>query len=169
MPCWNCNKLGHWARNCPYPKKNANQGGHQGHVHYNSIEEIPSSEVVTAGKFLVDQHSAVVLFDLGASHSFISPMFASKFAHKLHTVEDGGYCIRAASGNISTSQVVKDVEFEIEGQKYLLTLVVLPGLGIDVILGMNWMSRNGVLIDTSTRVIMLRDPTDQKGFLVQLP
>jgi predicted RNA methylase len=56
-----------------------------------------------------------VLFDLGASHSFISPMFASKFAHKLHTVKDGGYCIRAASGNISTSQVVKDVEFEIEG------------------------------------------------------
>jgi hypothetical protein len=47
--------------------------------------------------------------------------------------------------------------------------VVLPGLGIDVILGMNWMSQNGVLIDTSTWVVMLRDPTDQKGFLVQLP
>jgi hypothetical protein len=103
MPCWNYNKPGHWARNCPYPKKNANQGGHQGHVHYNSIEEIPSSEVVTAEKFLVDQHSAVVLFDSGASHSFISPMFTSKFAYKLHTVEDGGYCIRAASGNIPTN------------------------------------------------------------------
>jgi predicted aspartyl protease len=155
--------------NCPYPKKNTNRGGRQGHVHYNSIEEIPSGEVVTAGKFLVDQHSTVVLFDSGALYSFISPMFASKFAHKLHTVEDGGYCIRAASGNISTSQVVKDIEFEIEGQKYSLTLVVLPGLGINVILGMNWMSQNGVLIDTSTWVVMLRDPTDQKVFLVQLP
>jgi hypothetical protein len=31
------------------------------------------------------------------------------------------------------------------------------------------MSQNGVLIDTSTRVVMLRDSTDQKGFLVQLP
>jgi hypothetical protein len=47
--------------------------------------------------------------------------------------------------------------------------VVLPGLGINVILGMNWMSQHGVLIDTSTWVVMLRDPTDQKGFLVQLP
>jgi hypothetical protein len=149
--------------------KNANQGGHQGHVHYNSIEEIPSGEVVTAGKFLVDQHSAVVLFDLGVSHSFISPMFASKFAHKLYIVEGGGYCIRAASGNISTNQVVRDLEFEIEGRKYSLTLVVLLGLGIDIILGMNWTSQNGVLIDTSTWVVMLRDPTDQKGFLVQLP
>jgi hypothetical protein len=57
----------------------------------------------------------VVLFDSGALHSFISPMFASKFPHKLHTVESGGYCIRAASGNIPTNQVVSDVEFEIEG------------------------------------------------------
>jgi hypothetical protein len=128
------------SRNCPDPKKNANQGGRQGHVHYNSIEEIPSGEVVTTGKFLVDQYSVVVLFDSSASHSFISPMFASKFAHKLRTAEDGGYCIRAASGNISTSQVVKHVEFEIEGRKYSLTLVVLPRLGIDDILGMNWMN-----------------------------
>jgi predicted aspartyl protease len=108
----------------------------------------------------------MVLFDLGASHSFVSPMFALKFPHKLHTVESGGYCIRAVSGNIPTNQVVSEVEFEIEGQKYLITLVVLPRLGIYVILGMNWMSQNGVLIDTSTRVVMLRDPTDQKGFLM---
>jgi hypothetical protein len=87
-------------------------------------------------------------------------MFASKFPHKLHTVEGEGYCIRAASGNIPTNQVVRDVEFEIEGQKCLLTLVVLPRRGIDVILGMNWMSQNGVLIDTSTQVVLLRDPTD---------
>jgi hypothetical protein len=34
---------------------------------------------------------------------------------------------------------------------------------------MKWMSGNEVLIDTSTRVVMLRDPVDKKGFLVQLP
>ena len=31
------------------------------------------------------------------------------------------------------------------------------------------MSSHGVLIDTSTRVVMLRDPSNQEGFLVQLP
>jgi hypothetical protein len=30
------------------------------------------------------------------------------------------------------------------------------------------MSGNRVLIDTSTHVVMLRDPVDKKGFLVQL-
>jgi hypothetical protein len=34
---------------------------------------------------------------------------------------------------------------------------------------MKWMSGNGVLINTSMRVVMLRDPKDQQAFLVQLP
>jgi hypothetical protein len=34
---------------------------------------------------------------------------------------------------------------------------------------MKWMSGNGVLIDTSTHVVMLRDPVDKKGFLDQVP
>ena len=81
----------------------------------------------------------------------------------------GGYCISAAGNNILTNQVVKDVKLEIGDREFLVDLVVLPGVGIDVILGMKWMSENGVLIDTSTRVVMLRDPMDKKGFLVQLP
>ena len=68
-----------------------------------------------------------------------------------------------------TNQVVKDVKIEIGDREFLTDLVVLPGVGIDVILGMKWMSGNGVLIDTSTHVVMLRDPVDKKGFLVQLP
>ena len=39
-----------------------------------------------------------------------------------------------------------------------MDLIVLPGLAIDVILGMSCMSGHGVLIDTTTRTIMLREP-----------
>jgi hypothetical protein len=52
---------------------------------------------------------------------------------------------------------------------YTVDLIVFPGLGIDVILGMKWMSGHGVLIDTSTRVIMLREPKGIDAFLVPLP
>ena len=39
-----------------------------------------------------------------------------------------------------------------------MDLIVLPGLAIDVILGMSLMSGHGVFNDTTTRTIMLREP-----------
>ena len=50
-----------------------------------------------------------------------------------------------------------------------MDLIVLSGLAIDVILGMKWLSGHGVLIDTSTRTIMLREPKGDGAFLVPLP
>jgi len=65
--------------------------------------------------------------------------------------------------------VVLGATLEIGDRQFLADLVVLPGVGIDVILGMKWTSGNGVLIDTTTRVVMLRDPGTKEAFLVQLP
>ena len=50
-----------------------------------------------------------------------------------------------------------------------MDLLVLPELAIDVILGMSWTSDHGVLNDTSTRTIMLREPYEGNAFLVLLP
>ena len=47
-----------------------------------------------------------------------------------------------------------------------MNLIVLSGLSIDVILGMKWMSDHGVLINTSTHTIMLREPKGGNAFLV---
>jgi len=79
-PCFNSKQVGHWARDCPYPKRTSAAGVNTrpGRVHYTTVEEIPEGEAVTAGMFLVNQHPAVVLFDSGASHSFMSQAFASK-------------------------------------------------------------------------------------------
>ena len=82
------------------------------------MEEIPSSEVVTAGMFLVNHHPLVVLFDSGASYSFMSPTFASKYDQKIIVVDIGGYCISASGSNISTNQIVKDVLIQISEQEY---------------------------------------------------
>ena len=88
---------------------------------------------------------------------------------KIFVVDKGGYCISAAGNNISTNQIVKDVLIQISEREYAANLVILLGLGIDVILGMNWMKNHGVLIDTSTITIMLRDPKNNDAFLVPLP
>ena len=49
-----------------------------------------------------------------------------------------------------------------------MDLIVLPGLSISVILGMKWMSNHGVLINTSTHTIMLRESKGGNAFLVPL-
>ena len=96
-------------------------------MNHTNIADIPLGEVVMAGKFLIDQNPAVVLFNSGASHSFISPAFASKFMQKTYTIEGEGYCIRAASGTIPTKLVVGDMQLEIEGRSYQVDLVVYRG------------------------------------------
>jgi hypothetical protein len=83
------------------------------------MEEIPSREVVTMGIFLMNQHPAIVLFDFGASDSFMSQTFASKHDQKIKVVDKG-----------------RDVLISIRDKEYTMDLVVLPRLGIDVILGM---------------------------------
>jgi len=138
-------------------------------VHYTAIKEVPTGEVVTVGMFLVNKHPAIVLFDSGASRSFMSQAFASKYDQKIIKVNKGGYSISSAGATISTSQIVRDVLISIQEREYTVDLIVLPGLAIDVILGMSWMSDHGVLIHTSTWTIMLREPKGGNAFILPLP
>ena len=72
-------------------------------MHYTTVEEIPTGEVVTAGMFLVNKHPVIVLFDSRASHSFMSQAFASRNNQKVIEVNKGGYSISLARATISTN------------------------------------------------------------------
>jgi hypothetical protein len=45
----------------------------------------------------------------------------------------------------------------------------MPGLVLDVIIGMNWMKDWGAVIDTGSRVLTLKDPQGESTFWVPLP
>jgi hypothetical protein len=77
-PCYNCDQPGHFSRFYPYPPKKKQQT-YPVRVHNTTVDEIPEGEPVTAGKFSINQHPAVVLFDSGSSHSFMSQAFAWKY------------------------------------------------------------------------------------------
>ena len=47
-----------------------------GQVNFTEVEEILQNEPVVAGMFTIDSHPAYVLFDSGASHSFMCMGFA---------------------------------------------------------------------------------------------
>ena len=66
----------------------------------------------------MNQHPAVVLFDSGASHLFMSQIFASKHDQRVVTIDKGGYCISVVENNISTNQIVRDVCISIRNREY---------------------------------------------------
>jgi hypothetical protein len=47
--------------------------------------------------------------------------------------------------------------------------MVMPGLVLDVIMGMNWMNKMGVVIDVGGRSISLKEPIGEGTFQVILP
>jgi len=99
-PCYNYHKMGHFAKECPYPKRQ--QTTYPARVHHSSIEEIPEGEPVTTGMFSVNQHLAVVLFDSRTSHSFMSQAFAQK--HDQTVIDLGyGYRISSAGADVLTN------------------------------------------------------------------
>ena len=56
-------------------------------MHYTVVEEVPAGEVVMADMFLVNKYPAIVLFDSGASHSFVSQAFASRHDQEIIEVK----------------------------------------------------------------------------------
>ena len=76
-------------------------------MHYTAVEEVPTGKVVMAGMFLVNKHPAIILFDSGASHSFMSQAFASRHDQKIIEVSKGGCNISSVGATISTNKIVK--------------------------------------------------------------
>jgi hypothetical protein len=158
----------HFTRECPAPKKKAAQGhvthpprglqkgdvAKTGHVNYNTIEDIPDGEPVLVGMFFLNDHSAVILFDSGATHDFISKACTQKCKLVIEPIY-APYMISAPGGQIVTKQVVMNPPVNLKGRIYKTCLIVLDGQGIDVILGMSWMGRHRALLDTVVRVVHL--------------
>jgi hypothetical protein len=68
--------------------------------------------------------------------------------------------------NLLSNQVVQGATLNIADRRYRLNLIVMPNLVLDVIMGMNWMNKMGVVIDAGTRTISLKEPQGEGTFLV---
>jgi hypothetical protein len=80
-----------------------------------------------------------------------------------------GYRISSAGADVLTNQMVRGATLELGSQKFRVNLIVMPGLVLDVIIGMNWMKDWGAVIDTRSQVLTLKDPQGEGTFQVPLP
>jgi hypothetical protein len=98
----------------------------------------------------------------------MSQAFARKYNQEIKEM-GYGYRISSAGADVLTNQMVRGVTLDIGDKRFQVNLVVMPGLVLDVILGMNWMMNWEVVIDTRKRVLSLKDPHGEGTFQVPLP
>jgi hypothetical protein len=121
------------------------------------VEEAQAAPDVVIGLFLVNDTSTVVLFESGASHSFISAIYVGKH-NLLLALLKCQMIVSSPGGNIPARQLCPKVNLKIRGVDFVANLIVLESKGIDVILGMDWLSKHKVLIDCAKKSIKLTTP-----------
>ena len=109
-----------------------------GHVNHVDVEDAQDEPTIVMGTLLVNSVPASVLFDSGASHSFISEKFA--FMHGITYEEMRSPLVVSTPGSqCRATMMTHNTPIKIEGLEFLASLIVLKSSNIDVILGMDWL------------------------------
>jgi hypothetical protein len=108
------------------------------------------------GEFLVEFTPATVLFDSGASHSFIATNFVEK--HGIPTAHLEILLVtRTPGSDLLCHLKCSQVRILLSGVVFLADLTILPSQGIDVILGMDWLTKHNGVISCADKTNLLTD------------
>jgi hypothetical protein len=187
--CYNCGEQGHYANRCPNPCTRVNQptiatpapthGANSvpvatkknyahGRVNHVALEEAQEAPDVVIGMFVINDTSAVVLFNSGASYSFICATYVRK--HNLHlALLRCQMIVSSLGGDMSARHLCPKVNLKIWGVDFVANLIILESKGIDVILGMDWLSKYKVLIDCDKKSVKLTTPKGKEMEFVAEP
>ena len=113
------------------------------------------------GSCMIAGRSLHVLYDSRAIHSFVSESRVVELGLLVKELQYDLVVSTLASGLVRTSTVCARCKFEVEGRKYRLNLICLPLEGLDVILGMDWLSANHILIDCNERKVLFPTLEDE--------
>src|SRR5204863_3412120 len=111
---------------------------------------------------------AVILFNSGASHSFISALYVVRNNLECARTEHE-YIIQSPGGRLLTHATVRNLPLDLVGSTYFASTLVLHHQGIDLILAVDWMNQHGVVIDSSTRTVSLNAPDSTRCITLSLP
>src|SRR3954463_3995282 len=109
------------------------------------------------GTLLVNSVPATVLFDSGASHSFMSEAFAFSHNFNYETMKPP-MMVRTPICQCRTTMFVPNTTVEIEGIEFLASPILLKTSIIDLILGMDWLKVHDAALYCGTTSVQLFHP-----------
>jgi hypothetical protein len=119
-------------------------GPSRGHLNHVNAEEAQEALDIVLGTFPVNSVHSTVLFDSGASHSFVTKPFARKSGLR-PTIMQPPMLVQISGASTKTDLSCKEVPIDIQGKRFHANLIVLGEQGLEVILGMDWMVRYKVI------------------------
>ncbi|XP_026377769.1 uncharacterized protein LOC113272078 [Papaver somniferum] len=177
--CYNCRERGHKASECTKEKvqttdirEKPNTGVANRNVQprgQGQLFVVQPSEMENAtlgGTFFILGEPVSILFDTGATHSFISAKLV-RMVNISMKVCDIPLCVSTpTSSMVELSNKVDACPIMIGDVEHLADLYVLEMVPYDVILGMDWLSSNFVQLDCADKTITFEN-TGQSKVMVQ--
>jgi hypothetical protein len=117
-------------------------------------EEAQQAPDVVQGMFLASSHPATILVISGASHSFISSSFVAKHSLPIATMKHT-MLVSSLEGEMRTKHICPEVSISIRGVDFPSNLILLDSKGIDIILGMDWLSKYDRVIQYARKAVKL--------------
>jgi hypothetical protein len=135
------------------------------HLEANTVQETPG---VALGTFLVEYYSANILFDTGATHSFVTASWVESY-NILVAPMYPPMRVSSVGGRTQTNRFCPSANVQIRGIEFPADLIVMGNQDttIDVILGMNWLTKYQASLSCDERTVKLVSPSGEE-VLVQL-
>ncbi|KAI3748936.1 hypothetical protein L6452_12381 [Arctium lappa] len=174
--CYECQEPRHIRRNCP-KLAGSNQVrsiGSTARVDQSprvpsrafrmTTEEAKETADVVSGTFLVNSLPIRVLFDSGATCSFVSDVFCKQFVTTISVLPDA-LVVEVANGDkVIIRDRFCDCTLEINGNSFGVDLLPMTIGGFDVFIGMDWLSRHKADMFCAKKMIQV--PLTEGGVVV---
>ncbi|VVA37377.1 PREDICTED: zf-CCHC domain-containing /RVP_2, partial [Prunus dulcis] len=129
-----------------------------GRVYHMSQQQAQASPDVVTGTLSVFGTPARILIDPGATHSFVTPSFAHNADVKLSALRDE-LAISVPTGEIFyVGTVYRDSPVLVGDACLEADLIPLEMVGLDVILGMDWLAKHHASVDCFRKEVVFRSP-----------
>jgi hypothetical protein len=121
-------------------------------------QDAQASNAVVTGILSICSQDAHVLFDPGATHSFVSLWFAPRLGKNSSSLDETLVVTTPAGDKLFAESVYRSCDVSVAGHILFADLVVMNMVDFDVILGMDWLSSHHATLDCYNKVVKFEIP-----------